>query len=436
VVEGLAEDPDVRRLHSQTMKGLLSAPRFLVLPTLLVLGFLVRLGYGMRHPPQQPGQDLASPDGYVELATAVSQSWTLKLSAQPSAYREPAYPVLLGIIFKIFGRSYPVVLLTNCLLALIALVFLARVGRELFGESVSWLATAVNALYPPFIYYAALPVRETAILAASSVSLWALMRAIGRPNAAAFAWAGMAAALCGLTNMTLLPFSMILAPAAVIFLCRKRGPRVWRWSGAYLATFLCLYAFWPARNYLTFRAWIPGTTLPAGNILYNYLVVPQELGGTPEEVRIRQADPVFQAASRMGPEQAERYFRSESLRWIRHHPWSYLKLLSWRFFWDEWRLWPRPQAAGGSYRLLRWLGLLTNGWIIPLGLLGMLLARKVPRCLCLVLFVFAIVSTHSLIMTMLRYRVPIMPWLILFASLAVSRLWGAFRGEPLPAPSS
>jgi len=396
----------------------------------------VRLGYGLRHPPQQPEQDLVSPDDYVEIATSVAQSWTLKRAGQPSAYREPAYPVLLGVMFKVFGRSYATVLLTNCGLAAAALLFLALVGRELFGEPVSWLATSVSALYPPFIYYAALPLRETAMLAVSSAVLWALVRALGRPSAAAFAWAGLAAALCGLTNVTLLPFALVLAPAAVVFLCRRQGACAWRWSGVYLAVFLFFYAFWPSRNYLVFRTWIPGTTLPAANIMYNYLVVPQELGGTPEEDRIRQADPVFQAASRMDPAQAERYFRTASLNWIRSHPWTYLKLVSWRFFWDEWRLWPRPQAAGGSYRLLRWLGLLTNGWIIPLGLLGMLLARRVPRCLCLGLFVFAIVLTHSLIMTMLRYRVPIMPWLILFASLAVSRLWAALRGEPLPAPAA
>jgi hypothetical protein len=37
-------------------------------------------------------------------------------------------------------------------------------------------------------------------------------------------------------------------------------------------------------------------------------------------------------------------------------------------------------------------------------------------------------------MTMLRYRVPIMPWLILFASLAIYRVWETLHGEPLPAP--
>ena len=199
----------------QALKTFASAPRSWLLPALLALAFSVRLGAGLLHPPQQPGQDLASTDGYVELATSVSQTWTLKLGGAASAYREPAYPILLGVMFKVFGRSYPVVLLTNCLLAVAALAFLALAGRELFGEPVSWMATAVGALYPPFIYYATRPTRETAILAATSASLWALVRALGRPSAAAFAWAGLAAALCGLTNMTLMPFSLILAPAAV-----------------------------------------------------------------------------------------------------------------------------------------------------------------------------------------------------------------------------
>ncbi|MDD5627444.1 MAG: glycosyltransferase family 39 protein [Elusimicrobia bacterium] len=431
MVEGAAEDPHVRRLPEQALKIPLSPSRSWILPALLALGLLARLGYGLHHPPQRPGQELADPDCYVEAATSVSRSWTLEVFAQRSAYREPGYPVLLGIMFKVFGRGYPAVLLTNCGLAAAALLFLALAGRELFGETVSLLAAAISACYPPFIYYAALPARETAILAASAAALWTLVRALARPGAAAFAWAGLAAAFCGLTNVTLLPFALVLAPAAVVLLRRR-----WLWSGVYLAAFLAVYSVWPLRNYIAFRAWIPGTTMTSGTILFNYLVVPQELGGTPEEERLRKEDPVFQAAAGMPREQAELHFRKASAAWIGSHPWAYLKLVAWRFFWDEWRLWPRPQAAGDSYRKLRWVGLLTDGWLIPLGLLGMLLARKVPRSLCLVLFVFALALTHSLILTMLRYRLPIMPWMILFASLAVSRLWALRRGEPLQAPSS
>lgn len=81
----------------------------LALPALLALGLLLRLGFGWRHPPQRPGEDIVSVDGYAELATSVAQSGSLRLDGRPSAYREPAYPVLLGTAFRVFWhcpRSY------------------------------------------------------------------------------------------------------------------------------------------------------------------------------------------------------------------------------------------------------------------------------------------------------------------------------------------
>jgi len=408
-----------------------------MLPAVLAAGFALRLGFGLAHPPQKSGQDISNDDGYVELATSVAQSGTLRLGAEPSALREPVYPILLGLMFKAFGRSYPVVLLTNCGLAVLALGWLFLGGRELFGEAVALGAVAVSALYPPFVYYAAQTVRETALLAVSAAALWTLLRALNRPSARAFVWAGLCGALCGLTNTALLLFGLVLAPLAIFWINRSRWTSAWRWSGIYTLAFVLLYSLWPLRNYLAFKTWIPGTTLSAATICYVFLIVPQELGGTAQETRILADDPVFQAAPQLPLGERDRYFRKAVLERIRLEPWRYAKLVGWRLFWDEWRLWPRQKAAGSSYRLFRWIGLLFNGWIIPLGLIGMIAARCRPRpVLCLYLFIFSIVMTYSLILTMLRYRTPIMPWLILFACFSLSRCleaWKRWRGRNPPA---
>ena len=402
----------MRRVRGAPM----SSPRRWLLPACLALGLLLRLGFGWKHPSQPPGEALVNIDHYTELAVSLEQSGSLRLDGRPSACREPGYPVVLGVAFKIFGRSYPVVLGTNCVLALLALCGLYLVGMDLFGRPTALLATAVGACYPQFVFYASQPVRETTILAVSAWALWALLRALRSPGAAAFAWAGVGGALCGLTNVSLLPYGLVLAPAAVWLLNRSRGAAAWRWSGAYTAAFVLFYSVWPIRNYLAMGTFIPTTTLPFGNIWYNYLVVPQAVGGTPLETEILRQDPVCRAAAGLDAVSADRHYRKAAREWIRRHPGAYLRLVAWRFFWDQWRLWPRPQAAGDSYRLGRWVGLLTNGWIIPLGWLGMIAARCRPRrVLCVYLFVFALAFTHAQILTMLRYRTPIMPWLILFA---------------------
>jgi len=392
------------------------------LTALLLWAFCLRLGYGLARPPQTLRD--ADVDHYAAIAGSFSETGTLMLDGKPTAMREPAYPVYLGALFKVFGRSYPVVLAGNCLLAVLALLFLFLVGRDLFGPETAFLALAVGTVYPAFVFYAAEPVRETALLAVSALGLWALVRALGRPGGAAFAGAGAAQALACLTTTVFLPFSLGLAPPLILLLCRDRLRDALRWTAIYVGVFALLYCPWLIRNQLVFHRFIPGTSISASAILYSYLIVPQELGGTPQEAALLVADPVYRAISLGDPDRRDALFARAAAERIRRNPWSYARLATWRLFIDQWRFCPRPRTDPGTHRLRWWLSLLSNGWIIPLGFLGLLLSRGRPaRASVLYLFVLAVSLVYSAILTMLRYRTPLMPWMILYACLALRLLW-------------
>ena len=261
----------------------------------------------------------------------------------------------------------------------------------------------------------------------SALALWVLIHA-RRRGLAAFALAGLANAAAALSNTVFLPFTLVLAPAAFLFVLEGGAVHASKRAAAYLAAFLLLYSAWPVRNYLVFDRFIVGSTLGTGNIFYNYLIVPQEVGGTSREGEIRENDPVVQAAGDVAPEALDRYYWKAGLQRVRKAPASFVKLVAWRLLWDFWRVLPRPRAYVHSYDSIKWISLLSDGWIIPLGLLGMALARlRRPELLWLSLFVFSINGIYSLILTMLRYRTPVMPWIILFACFAAQELWGRLR---------
>lgn len=391
-----------------------------LLPGILILGALLRVGYGLARAPR--ADEIPDPDRYVHLATTVAESWSLTRDGEPTAERMPAYPLLLGALFTLCAKSYALILLANVLLSVLALFLLYRIGRTLFSERVGFLAAAVAAVYPQFIFYAAQPLRETFTMTLSCLLLWALVSARGRPGAKRFALAGAAGALLALANSIFIPFALVLVPASFLLFPWKKRRDALRWAGIYLVAFLICFAPWPIRNRAQFGRWIVGSTVPKYSILYSYLIVPQEYGGTQKEIDILTADPVFQHAGKIAPAEREAFFRRAARKRIRERPLAFARLFAWRFLWDIWRPIPRKRSYAHNYTLVFWASLLSDGWIIPLGFLGMLLTRLRPReCAWIYLFVFSTAGGYSMFLTLTRYRLTTMPWLILFAAAMLAR---------------
>jgi hypothetical protein len=191
-----------------------------------------------------------------------------------------------------------------------------------------------------------------------------------------------------------------------------------------MAAFVLLYASWPLRNHAVFNRWILGSTTAAGDHFYMFMVVPEQIGGTTEHYEILAKDPVWQEGYALPPADRENFFWKTGLKKIRRDPAVYARLVAWRFFRDEWRFAPRPREYGHSYRLIWWVSVLTDGWIIPLGFLGIALSRlrSLESGFALV-FIFSTSFVYSLVLTMLRYRLVLMPWMILFAAYALNRLY-------------
>ncbi|MBI4385876.1 MAG: glycosyltransferase family 39 protein [Elusimicrobia bacterium] len=398
---------------------------------LLALALAARVVYGVCSPPPGSGGGrLADPDSYATLADSFSRTWTLSEDGVPSAHREPGYPVLLGLVFLLLGRGYGALLFLNSLLSTLALWAFWKVSRHVFGSRAALASLAVCAVYPPFLYYAAQSLRESMMLCLGSLMVWSLAAAQDSGRPARFLAAGLAGAAAGLTATVFLPFSLCCVPLLHLYLWRSRLRRGLLLGAVYLAGFLTLYGIWPLRNLRLFDAWILGSTASTGSTFYEYLVVPQEIGGTKEqgEYDARLRDPVIAQGGRIqNVVDRERFFFGKAVERVRSDPWRYVWLVGWRIA-DYWRLVPRPRAYEHSYGLLKWVSLLTDGWIIPLAFLGMALAgARGGPALWIYAFVFSLNFSYALVLTTIRYRLPVMAWMILFATAGAGRLWELAR---------
>lgn len=395
-----------------------------LLPVLVLAAFALRALYCWSFPAR-----VHNTDNYVDIAASFAATGTLAFEGALTAAREPFYPMLLGAVFKLFGARYAVTALFNCFLGAVSIAALFWAGRRLFGERIAVLACLIAAVYPPFLFYAAQPVRETLMVLMSLLCLTSLLHAFDSDSPWAHAGAGAVNALAALTITTFLPFGLFIVPPVLLWLKRPRWARAARLSACYLAGFIALYGLWPLRNYRAFHTWVLGSTAAAGGVFYIYQVVPQELGGTPGESAIIAADPVWQASAAIAdPAIRQQFYWKAGLRKVKENPARFLRLVAWRFFVDQWRLTPRPRSYDHDFWKVRLVSLLTDGWILPLAFVGLFFWRlRPPEAVLIPAIIISLNLCAAPILTVLRYRLPLMPWLILLAALSLDRIWEKVR---------
>lgn len=405
-----------------------------VFAALLAAALGVRLLYCFSFSPFEAAGPVFDISWYHEFAVSLRDHGALLHEGAPSAAREPVYPLFLAAIYTVLGEGFPQIWIAQSLLgaATVGLVFLLA-GRT-FSRNVAWAAAALAAFYPQFIFYAASPERETLQVLLLLAAMLALCRGCRRGSLAEVAGAAGLWALSPLTNSSLLPAAALAGPGAWL-LGRRLGLDLRRHAAVFLAVFALGYGLWPLRNFLVFGRFIPGITA-GGAHLYVSLIVPNEAAGTPREHDFIVADPVMRAGAALPEDERDRFFYRASARWILAHPLGFARIMAASFL-KLWRLYPYPRDYGMRYRVIKAVSLLSDGWLIPLGLLGLLLAgRRFPETELFNLVLFAITSTYMIFWAIIRYRLPMMPYVLIYAAYALER--GAARWLPgrLPYPVS
>jgi 4-amino-4-deoxy-L-arabinose transferase-like glycosyltransferase len=209
-------------------------------------------------------------DGYRRLGQVLAE--TGKFTRFPDAprfvpevIRTPAYPVVVAVLYRIFGAGQlPVALAQTVLFVLICLLTYA-IARELVSESLATAAAAVTALFPPIPYFGALVMTEVWTTALFTLSMWGAVRAYRQDRAAPFAWLGFLLGVTTLSRPVFILFPLALAGIGLIVLPALRvrpRPGVSRWC-VMLAVFCVTMLPWFMYNYVTLGRL---TLSPAGGV--------------------------------------------------------------------------------------------------------------------------------------------------------------------------
>jgi 4-amino-4-deoxy-L-arabinose transferase-like glycosyltransferase len=339
---------------------------------------------------------------------------------RPTAFRPPAYPLLVGGVYSLVGTAdraqrVKAARLVNAVVGTGIVALIGLIAFQLWGRREARAALAVGAVYVPLILAGQAVMSEPLFVLCLLGAIACLL------HSRAWPWAAAAGVLIGLAILGRANAVILLLPLA--FAAR----RSWLVLGAVA---LVTVAPWTVRNYERLHAFVPVSTQLGSALAGTYNSEARADRENPASWRsLKRVDdyrPIFNRV-RSTPEPAlERELRSASLRFIREHP-AYVLTVA---YWTTRRMldlagleWSIHTAATISA---------TRGWAIAgvvcfwicaaLAVAGAFSrrARAAPRWLWAVPLLMYL-SVVFLVVETPRYRTAIDPFIVLLAAACVSR---------------
>ncbi len=385
----------------------------MILALVLRLAFLVVIGEGYAF------GDAAE---YDRVARTLLSQGTLGESGP----RQPVFPLLIAADYLLHVPDH---LLTRFLVALFgagAVAAVAALGRRVGGPLVAVLAAAAAAVFPTLVFMSGILYPTTLYTLLLLGATLAARRISARPSLAAGLGLGALMALGWLTDQVfLIPALALLLWIAVT----ARPPRLRALLSAALAAAVVAGVFAATLSAMRRDDGRPTPFMAKAQFVLHFA---RTDSSTAAHRRIRfDPDEPFEALGRGA-------FLQRELGFLRDRPGDYLHdyALELVHFFD-----PMPDRIQSRTAYTRpavlWLGLISFLPVLVLAPLGLVVGRASWRDrLLLALVPAATAAFYALFFTQTRYRIPVEPYLLVLAALAVDRFAPArFRGgRPSPRP--
>jgi 4-amino-4-deoxy-L-arabinose transferase-like glycosyltransferase len=353
----------------------------------------------------------------------------------PSALRPPLYPLSLAAVYEITGARWTAGRLFAALAGALTVALIGLLAARLWTRRVALVAMLLAAVYPPLVLVSNSLIAESIFLPLMLAALLAALEHRRAPRG--LLWPAAAGALLGLAILAR-PNGIVLLPglAAAVWTLRPwRSARALVAPAVLLAAAVLVVAPWTVRNAIVLDAFVPVSTqdgyLLAGT--YNDEARTDErLPGAYRPVNLVPEHAALLRRADLQEVELARILRERGVDYALGHPgyvaetgfWNTLRLLDLsgghdvsRIVWTDLGIGPRLADAGiyGFYALA----------VLALGGAFTQAARHAPR----VVWAFPLLVAVSVVFISgtSRYRMPIEPFLVMLAALALVAVWDALR---------
>lgn len=394
----------------------------------LALGLALRVAFA---------STLGSRQHQIDELSHESAAWTLAetgvLGHEGVAKVLPPLPdSLYAMVYAVTGRDFLYARLAQAILSALIVLVLYRMGKDLLGSQDAGLwAARIGAVYPFFIYYSGMLMTESLYTLLTAAGYWQLCLSLkerGKTWKRA-AWASAALAAAALTRAEGAIIALVIW--GVIGAWSAAGRFSWKSWVVGAALFMLPLLAWSARNRAVSGYW---TLDNHGGIAFYTGTAYFELGeiDTKYVMEAFYRSPFWEKHKRLDDTAFDRACFDAAIRFMRENPartfgqWVQKTI-------NFWRLWPRTdkiyhesEHSNPSLGLRRWVlvaaSLAFEPWLLALGLWGIYRRRADLGFLFpLPLLILGTFAAHLLTVSMMRYRVPLMPVFIVFAASALAR---------------
>lgn len=377
-------------------------------------GLALRLWFVLGRPQVQPVWDAALYDATAMSIAAVfgGSGITEETLQQLDAVwlKGPIHPLVLGVVYALFGHSYTIVRLLQALLDSITCLVLYGIGHRLYGRRGASFGAFLAAIYTPFVLVTGMIVQEPLTLFLLAVAVGLLVRASQRKQVWDFFWAGMALGLVVLSRVALQFLFIVFLPAVALVLWR-RVAAFWRHLLALSVGLALLLGPWM----LLTRAVQGRATLSGGYgyglVFYRGLYLPDGwwiADVVPQSAQLQQV-----MALRGHDEPTDADYWAAYFLTVRQDPLRALSVMIGRLYY----YWQYPFNIFAQRVVLPWmLDVAVHQSIVVMGVLGVFLGLGVRREPLFLIGVVAYVLVTLVAFPLeIRIAMPAMPFLCVLA---------------------
>jgi tetratricopeptide (TPR) repeat protein len=353
-------------------------------------------------------------------------------------HSSPLYPFVLAGLLRLFAHSLEAVRVAQAVVGTASVFLIALLARATIGRRAAVAAAYLAALYVPFIFFESEILEIALVIALVTGMLLVLARRRVSSGPVSACAAGVLLGLASLGKPNLLLFAPV---GSVLLFAGGQGPRARRAVPA-VAFFLAAgLTILPAtvHNYRVSGDLIPVSSNGGINLFIGNHPGAPGVFVVPPEMRLDLLSSSTEAAERalgrtLSAGEVSDYWAGRAFAYMRSRPGSWLRLTARKaaLFWNHYEIpnhyhfyFVREFAA-----VLR-LPISTFGVVAPLGLLGLGLAAAAKKRHAALLIAYGVTFMASVVPFFItaRYRLAIVPVLIVGAGFALTELWDRARSR-------
>ncbi|MCG2727010.1 MAG: glycosyltransferase family 39 protein [Elusimicrobia bacterium] len=408
----------------KTLNSIFQHKRFILF--ILLIGLILRLGFVF-----YTGGQINQPDEghYINQAKYLFQNGLSGYWTMPTD-RTPGMGLLILVSFILFGINLFKAKIFFTLLGTLTIYLVYKYTCDIFNKKVAIYASLITAFYPFFIYWSGHLMTETPAIFFTVSAILFTNRFISMEKHKA----NLYAILAGLSWTMLIIIraqNFYFLPILFAFLLFKKTHK------NKLLALLLFFAItvsmpfiWMYRNYKNSGLFIldthGGITLLINTAFHNESRIKVDVA-----MEALEKSDMFEESKNLSLEQKEYFYRTKAIDYILKHPKNFITTRAYNFI-QFWRFYPRihipnqnPSPFLNTKKIyFAFISLLTEPCLILMGIFGLFSAFKEKFATVLLPFSFIVFTAllHTLVFAQMRYRLPIMPIIIIFAVYGISRI--------------